>query len=331
MQLNKNSDKVYIIAEIGINHEGDVEKCAKMIKLAAEAGVNAVKLQTIDADENYVEDSESYNIFKGSELSRDETANMFKLARSLGLGIFSTAGDVKTVEWLEILNPDFWKISSGLMTHIPLVKHLAKLGRPMLISTGLVGSEEIDLTVNTVREEGNEQIVLFQCTSLYPTPPEMLNLAAIPWMKERYGVEVGFSDHSIGIDACFLAVGVGATLIEKHFTLDSCMPGYDHKISLEPDELNKLVRRVRFAEKMLGETQKILPQEIIPARDKYLRTIVALSAINIGESFTELNTGVKRTTPESRGSDPIYMDQIIGSRAKKRYKTNQPITLENMR
>ena len=153
------SNHVYIIAEIGINHEGSVEKCARMIKAAAKIGVDAVKLQTIDADLNYVAGSESYRIFKDSELTREETANMFSLARANGLDIFTTAGDINTVEWVEKLRPSCWKISSGLLTHIPMVRHLASLGRPLLISTGMASVEDIDLAIKTSQSVGNNNIV----------------------------------------------------------------------------------------------------------------------------------------------------------------------------
>jgi len=330
MQLNSGDGHVYIIAEIGINHEGDVEQCARMVEFAAQAGVDAVKLQTIDADANYVIGTESYRIFKGSELTRDETARIFDYARSFGLDVFTTAGDVATVEWVEELQPACWKISSGLMTHLPMVKYLAGLGRPILLSTGLGKIEEIDQAVKMIQSEGNDEFVLFQCVSLYPAPPESLNLSAIPWMRERYSVEVGFSDHSLGLDAAFLSVGVGATLIEKHFSLDASRPGFDHGISLEPDSLKELVQRVRLAESMLGVSRKEITQEQEFARTRFLRTVIALQDIQHGELLTEKNIGIKRPLPGARGAEPEDIWRMIGANAKRTIRVNEPVSVEDI-
>jgi len=268
-------NSIYIIAEIGIDHEGDVEQCAKMIEAAAEIGADAVKLQTIDADSNYVVGSESYKVFKGSELTREETANMFNLARENGLDVFTTVGDIGTAEWVEKLEPSCWKISSGLLTHIPMVRHLASLGRPLLISTGMANVDDINLAIETSKSAGNNDISLFQCTSLYPAPLDSLNLSTIGWLKEKYGYDVGFSDHSLGSDAAFLSVGAGATLLEKHFSLDPSQPGFDHKISLNIAGFKEMVERVRAAEKMMGTKQKEVSEAINNTRMKYLRSIVA--------------------------------------------------------
>ena len=319
------SDKVYVIAEIGINHEGSVEQCVRMIKAVAEIGVDAVKLQTIDADSNYVFGSESYRIFKDSELTREETANMFSLARDNGLDIFTTAGDIDTVEWVEKLKPSCWKISSGLLTHIPMVHHLASLGRPLLISTGMANVDDIDLAIETSQSAGNNDISLFQCTSLYPAPLDSLNLSTIGWLKERYGYDVGFSDHSLGSDAAFLSVGAGATLIEKHFSLDPSQPGFDHKISLNIAGFKEMVERVRVAEKMMGTMQKEVSEAVNNTRMKYLRSVVATRSIMAGQKLSGENIGIKRTLPGNLGLAPKYFESIIGSIAKIDIEVDQSI------
>jgi sialic acid synthase SpsE len=318
-------NKVYIIAEIGINHEGDVEQCAKMINAAAEIGVDAVKLQTIDADSNYVVDSESYKVFKGSELTREETANMFNLARKNGIDMFTTVGDISTANWIEKLEPSCWKISSGLLTHIPMIRHLASLKRPLLISTGMANVDDIDLAIKTSQSVGNNDISLLQCTSLYPAPFDSLNLSTISWLKERYGYDVGFSDHSLGSDAAFLSVGSGATLIEKHFSLDHNQSGFDHKISLNIVNFKKMVGRVRIAEKMMGIMQKEVSEDISNTRMKYLRSVVATRSIMTGQKFSDKNIGIKRTLPGDLGLAPKYFESIIGSIATINIKSNQPI------
>lgn len=319
-------DNVYIIAEIGVNHEGSAEQCAKMIEAAAVAGADAVKLQTIDADANYVVGSESYKVFKGSQLTRKETASMFNLASEIGLDIFTTAGDIETVEWVEKLEPSCWKISSGLLTHIPMVRHLASLGRPLLISTGMASLDDIDLAIETIKLEGNKDISLLQCTSLYPAPLDSLNLSTITWLKERYGYDVGFSDHSLGIDAAFLSIGAGAALIEKHFSLDPTRVGFDHKISLNASDFKQMVERVRLAEKVMGSPVKSLSKKIVEMRKKFLRSVVAIDAISKGDIFSTRNIGIRRTLPDKRGSEPKYFDTMLGLVAKKDFNVNDPIT-----
>lgn len=320
--------KVYIIAEIGINHEGSVEQCAKMIQTAADAGADAVKLQTIDADSNYVVGSDSYKVFKGSELTREETSNMFNLARENGLDVFTTAGDIATTEWVEKLEPSFWKISSGLLTHIPMVRHLASLGRPLLISTGMASEDDINLAIETSKSAGNNKISLFQCTSLYPAPLDSLNLSSIGWLKEKYGYDVGFSDHSLGIDAAFLSVGAGANLIEKHFSYDPTRVGFDHKISLNASDFKKMVERVRLAEKVMGSQVKSLSKNIVLMRKKFLRSVVAIDAISKGDIFSTKNIGIRRTLPDRGGCEPKYFDTILGLIANKDFCINEPITIE---
>ena len=322
--------KVKIIAEIGINHEGSVEKCARMIKEAANVGVNAVKLQTIDADANYVVGSESYKIFKGSELTREETSDMFDLARAKGLEIFTTAGDIETIKWVEEFKPSCWKISSGLLTHIPMVRYLASLGRPLLVSTGMASVDDIDLAIETIRSTGNSNISLFQCTSLYPAPIDSLNLSTISWLKERYNCKVGFSDHSLGSDAAFLSVGAGATLIEKHFSLDNGRSGFDHKISLDPNGLKEMIGRIRAAEQIMGEPIKYVSEPIKKMREKFLRSVVAIDSISKGDIFSSENIGVRRTLSDKKGSEPKYFDTMLGLIAKKDFNVNDPITIEEI-
>jgi len=332
-------NSIYIIAEIGINHEGSVENCASMIQAAADAGADAVKLQTIDADLNYVVGSESYKVFKGSELTREETANMFNLARENGLDVFTTVGDIGTAEWVEKLEPSCWKISSGLLTHIPMVRHLASLGRPLLISTGMANVDDINLAIETSKSAGNNDISLFQCTSLYPAPLDSLNLSTIGWLKEKYGYDVGFSDHSLGSDAAFLSVGAGATLLEKHFSLDPSQPGFDHKISLNIAGFKEMVERVRAAEKMMGTMQKEVSEAVNNTRMKYLRSIVSTRLILAGQRFSCENIGIKRTLPGNLGLAPKYFESIIGSIAtidievdqsirQTDFKSNQDPTME---
>ena len=321
------SNRVYIIAEIGINHEGDVEACRRMIDSAVKSGANAVKLQTIDADANYVKGTDSYKVFKASELTRDETRSMFQYAQELDIDIFTTCGDLATAKWIDEVNPVAWKVSSGLLTHIPMVRSLASFNRPMLISTGMATIGEIDQAISTIEEMGNNDITIFQCTSQYPTPPENVNLLNVLFLRERYRYDVGFSDHTIGNEAAFLAVGVGAKVIEKHFTFDSSRHGFDHAISLEADEFSNMTNQIRNAEILLGSYEKTVNNITYKTRNSILRTVVALCIIKKGDIFTSYNLGIKRPLPGKRGANPIHLDNIIGRVAKCSFNVDEPVNI----
>ena len=322
--------KVYVIAEIGINHEGDVEICGKMIEAASEAGVNAVKLQTVDADESYVVGTESHRLYARTSLTREETARMFSLARKKNLEIFTTAGDCFTLDWVETLQPFAHKISSGLLTHTPLIRQAAHYGRPIIVSTGIASVGEIDAAVEVIRDVGNEKLTLLQCTSKYPTPPESMQLSAIEWMRCRWGVQIGLSDHSQGDDAAFLAVGAGAVMIEKHFSLDPMRPSFDHRISVDAVGLRHLVSKVRLAESMMGSEGKVVAVDMSGARAELMRCLVARKAIIKGERFTIENLAVKRPLPSLRGLEPGNFYKVIGKRAVRNRKQDEPVTTNDV-
>jgi sialic acid synthase SpsE len=324
------SRKIYIIAEIGINHEGDVETCGRMIEAAAEAGANAVKLQTVDAEESYVVGTESYGLYVRAQLSREETTRMFALARNRNVDIFTTAGDCFTLDWVETLQPCAHKISSGLLTHVPLIRQAARYGRPMLVSTGMASVEEIDTAVEAIRDSGNEKITLLQCTSKYPTPPEALQISAIDWMRSRWSVEVGLSDHSQGDDAAFLAVGAGAVVIEKHFSFDPGRPDYDHRISVDVAGLRRVISRVRLAESMMGSAGKEISLDMSNSRKKFMRCLVARKPIVKGERFTVDNLAVKRSLPNLRGLEPVLFDNVIGKSAKRDLGRDEPVKVSDI-
>ena len=320
-----NDQPVFVIAEIGINHEGDVKRCAQMIKAAADAGVDAVKLQTIDADANYVKNSESYKIFKGAELNVDETKKMFQLAKSFGVEIFTTVGDFETLKWVNKLEPSAWKISSGLITHLPLIEKIAKLGKPALFSTGMSDIDEIKDAIDAFYQNGNRQVGIFQCTSIYPLKPENIYLSRISELKRIFNVPIGFSDHSLGSNAAFLSVGAGASMIEKHFTFDKGRKGYDHAISMNKKEMEELVKRVRLAEIMIGKGNVRFKELQKEKRETYLRCIVAKKNIQKGELFTEENITIKRPITNMRGLKPEYYKKIFNKVSTRDYNVDDPI------
>jgi N,N'-diacetyllegionaminate synthase len=307
-------EPVLVIAEIGINHEGSVETCARMIEEAVRAGADAVKLQTADPDENYAPGTESHKLFSQSQLSPEETARMFALARQHGLEAFTTTGG-NTLPWVEKLDPPAYKISSGLLGHLPLIARFARTGRPLLISTGFGEADDIAQAVDTLKAAGGRDFGLFQCTSLYPAAPESLNLGVIRWLEQAFKAPAGFSDHSLGIEAAVLSVAAGARMIEKHFTLDKSRPGFDHGISLEPDEFGQMMKRIRVAETMLGDGMKQLIPEQVAMADRMRRYLVAARDIPAGDVLAAEDIAVMRLGEGRAGLTPKHYEQLIGKRA----------------
>jgi len=325
--MSSFKNRTYLIAEIGINHEGDYNLCKKMVKEASICGVDAIKLQTINPDKNYTQQTKSYEIFKGSELTKKETADIFRYAKSLNLDFFTTAGDTETIDWIDELSPTHWKISSGLLTHLPVVSHIAKKNRPIILSTGMAYPHEIKSALECIKLSGNENISILQCSSIYPCPKDEINLAAIPWLKKEYGYKVGFSDHSIGINAAVLAVAIGAEIIEKHFTFDKNRPGFDHGISVDASELKIMVDEIREAEILIGSSEKIISKRIQESRDHFLRYIVASRQIDKGDIFTVSNIDIKRTSVNKPGLEPSKYNKILGMKATKKFEVDDLINI----
>ena len=315
----------YVIAEIGINHEGNFEVCKELILQAFNIGADAVKLQSIDPDKNYVVGSPSYRIFKNSQLSQNEHKKLFEYAASLGIDIFTTAGDYETVDWLEELDPPFWKISSGLLTHTPLIKYLARLNKPILLSTGMSDLNELDKAIKQIETEGNNKIAILQCTSVYPTPLNQINLKVIQKLKKMYKYQIGFSDHSLGDDAVFLSIAAGAEIIEKHFSFDTNRAGYDHKVSLDQRSFADMIKRIELAEMLLGDDQKSITESALVTKKNYSRFIVAEKQILHGEIFTVDNIAIKRTLPGTIGIEPERFEEILGMKSSRSYQKDEPI------
>ena len=318
--------KVFIIAEIGINHEGSIKKCLYLIKKAKLAGADAVKLQTINPENNYVEKSKSFKIFNKGILTPNETKKAFNYAKKCKIKIFTTCGDIETAKWVEKLNPTAWKISSGLIHHIPLISYLSKFKRTMILSTGIAKYDEIEKAVKTIKKKGNNKIVVLQCTSNYPVKFENINLSKIRLYKKRFKCDVGFSDHSIGSDAAFLSVAAGATYLEKHFTLNKKSKGFDHKISLEPKEFKNMVHKIRLAEKMMGSKNLKLKKNILKIRNTLKRIIVAKKDIKKGDKLSEKNLSIKRGFNTKNSLPPVMINKIIGKKSLKSAKKDSNIT-----
>ncbi|WP_290138215.1 N-acetylneuraminate synthase [Allocoprobacillus halotolerans] len=267
-------DKTYIIAEAGVNHNGDINLARQLIDAAAEARVNCIKFQTFKTSQlvsKYAQKAEyqkktdiknetQFDMLKKLELSFDDFYELKNYSEMKGLDFCSTSFDIESTEFLAKLHMPFWKIPSGEVTNLPYIIKIAKYNEPMIMSTGMCTMEEIEFIVKIIRKYNNQELTLLHCNTEYPTPFEDVNLKAMNTMKDKFNVRVGYSDHTKGIEVPIAAVALGAKVIEKHFTLSRHMEGPDHKASLEPNELKEMVTSIRNIEKALGLEEKKVSQ-----------------------------------------------------------------------
>lgn len=261
---------VYIIAEAGVNHNGSFEVACKLADAAKAAGVDCVKFQTFKSENlvshnaqkaeyqrNTMGDGSQVDMLKKLELSYNKFVDLKAYCDRIGICFLSTPFDFDSIEFLDSINMPFWKIPSGEVTDLPYLVALAKTRKPVIMSTGMCEMAEIETAINVLRKNGTKEIKLLHCNTEYPTDFGDVNLKAMQTMRAAFGLEVGYSDHTKGIEVPVAAVALGATVIEKHFTLDSNMKGPDHKASLEPDQLTEMVLNIRHIEKALGTGDKI--------------------------------------------------------------------------
>lgn len=332
------SHKPFIIAEMSGNHNQSIEKAKEIIDAAAASGVNAIKFQTYTPDTLtinhnkglfFIDDEKSlwkgqtlYDLYKVAYTPWDWHEELFNYARGKQLIPFSTPFDETAVDLLESLNTPVYKIASFENNHIPLLKRVAKTGKPVIVSTGLSTMDDISETVKTLREAGCEQFVLLKCTSSYPATPETTNLKTIPDMATRFQCQVGLSDHTMGIGVPLAAIALGATVIEKHFTLRRADGGVDSTFSLEPLEMTALVVESLRAFQSLGQVSyEVLSEEIKNLRFK--RSIYVVEQIAAGELFTDSNVRIIRP---GDGLHPRFLDDIIGKRASVDIKRGTPLS-----
>jgi N-acetylneuraminate synthase/N,N'-diacetyllegionaminate synthase len=312
----------FIIAEVGINHNGDIELAKKTILKAKECGASAVKLQTFRAKTLCLQAAPYYNLFEKCEFSESQIQELNEFCKNLNINIFSAVFDEWAINLWSNLNTIAIKIASGDITHIPLLKHAASKGFPMIVSTGGASDLEIKNAVKAIKSVNNNlPISLLHCISNYPTNISDLNLNCIREMKENYKIPIGFSDHTIGISASISAVAIGADLIEKHFTLDKNLEGPDHKLSSDPKEFKELVQGIRIAFKARGNDRKKVVEhtESINA----MRRSVT-SSIDIAKG-TKIEKNMLVIRRPGDGIQPIDIEKIIGLEAKINIKSNKTI------
>ena len=329
---------VLIIAEAGVNHNGNLDLALKMVDEAKRAGADIVKFQTAIPEKvisKYADKAEYQKKTTGNEESQLEMCKRIHLKLSdydiikkyceeVGIEFLSTPFDLESIDYLEKLGMRLWKIPSGEITNLPYLIKIAKTGKPVIMSTGMAELNEVEEAVNVLKENGAGEITLLHCTTEYPAPFESVNLRAMNTLREKFGTEVGYSDHTVGFEAAVAAVGLGASVIEKHFTLNHNMEGPDHKASLEPEELEIMVNNIRLIEKALGDGVK-RPAEAEKKNISIARkSIVAAKDIKKGEIFTEENITVKR--PGS-GISPMKWFEVLGTEAVRDFGEDELIEL----
>ncbi|KFX32684.1 N-acetylneuraminate synthase [Geobacillus stearothermophilus] len=330
----------FIIAEMSGNHNQSLERALAIVEAAAKAGAHALKIQTYTADtmtlnlenpEFKIEDSDSlwkgntlYQLYQQAYTPWEWHKPIFDRARELGMIPFSTPFDETAVDFLEELDVPMYKIASFENTDIPLIKKVASTGKPMIISTGMATVAELDETVRAAREAGCKDLILLKCTSTYPASPENTNILTIPHMRELFNCQVGLSDHTMGVGVAVASVALGATVIEKHFTLSRADGGVDSAFSMEPDEMKALVVETERAWQALGEV-KYGPTEKEKASLKFRRSIYVAKDIKAGEKFTKENIRVIRP---GYGLEPKYFERIIGLTAKQDLKAGTPLSFD---
>jgi N-acetylneuraminate synthase len=326
----------FIIAEIGGNFTTVAEAC-RLIDAVAEAGCDAVKLQTFRAEtltsRKAMFDMENTGIasqwehFKKYELSREDHVAIFDHAKSKGLVVFSTPSHETDVDLLEGIGAVAHKIGSDDLLNLPLLRYAARTGKPVLLSTGMSLLSEVDIAVQAILETGHDQLVLFHCTTNYPTHPESVNLRAMQTMQKQFAFPVGYSDHTLGIDTCYAAAVLGAPVLEFHFTLDKNADGPDHMVSKDPRETSDLVRKVRQLPILLGDGFKQPAASEAVTRLNNRKGIVATANIRKGETLSLANIAIKRP---GTGIGSVHFDELLGKAASRDIADDTPLTWDDI-
>lgn len=332
--------KTLIIAEAGVNHNGDIELAKELVAAAKAAGADIVKFQTFKTGSLVTKAAEKASYQKGVtcaaesqyamirklELSRADHEVLIEECRRHGIGFFSTAFDADSFDMLVEMGLDQVKIPSGELTNLPLLRYMSRFGKPIILSTGMANLGEIEAAIDVIEQAGTprSRVTVLHCTTEYPAPMAEVNLRAMVSMKAAFGVEVGYSDHTPGIEIPIAAVALGARVIEKHFTLNRMLPGPDHQASLEPHELKAMVDAIRNVEAALGDGVKRPSPSELKNKPIARKSLVAIRSIRAGEDFSAENMGTKRP---GTGLSPMLWDEIVGRTATKDFAVDELITL----
>ncbi len=333
-------NRTLIIAEAGVNHNGDLALAKQLIERAAEAGADLVKFQTFKADRQVTrtakkavyqtqttsKEESQHEMLRRLEISTDMHHELIEHCAVNNIGFFSTGFDIESIDLLLSLGQDFFKVPSGEMTNLPYLRHIGQLGKTVILSTGMATLGEVESAIDALEQAGTPRanISVLHCTTEYPTPMTEVNLRAMQSMQTAFGVEVGYSDHTPGIEVSIAAVAMGASVIEKHFTLDRNLPGPDHQASLEPEELTAMVSAIRNIEVALGDGIKRLTPSEAKNAPVMRKSLLANQAIKAGEIFSADNITAKRP---GTGISPMRWDDVIGRTASRDFAEDELIDL----
>ena len=333
-----DTSKIFIIAEAGVNHNGNLDLAYQLIDVAKDAGADAVKFQTFIPEKiiskfadkaNYQKETTDKNesqleMIKKFVLSFEDHKKLFDYCKNKNINFLSSPFDLDSIDFLNELGLDTFKIPSGEIINLPYLKKIGSLNKKLIISTGMANLGEVESAIDILVKSGTkkENITILHCTTNYPCPYKEVNLKAILTLKEAFKLPVGYSDHTLGIEVPVAAVAMGAKIIEKHFTLDKKLPGPDHKASLEPGELKKMVKAIRNIEIALGDGIKKPNKSEIEIMKVVRKSIVASKSIKKGAMFTKTNITVKRP---GTGISPMRWDEVIGERANRDFKDDELI------
>jgi len=340
-RLLGEGEPCFIVAEVGVNHNGSVNMAKKLIDAAKDAGADAVKFQAFKTEKLVTKYAEKpryqkettgstksqYDLLKGLELKDEEIEELYRYAKERGIIFLSSAFDKESVDLLDKLGVPAFKVASGEITNFALLEYIAERKKPIILSTGMSTLREIKEALEVIREEGVKDVVLLHCVTNYPAKTEEANLRVIEVWKQSFGLPIGFSDHTLGTAIPIAAAALGAVLIEKHFTLDKTLPGPDQRASLQPDEFKEMVEAIRDVEKARGNGVKRLTEEEERIKKVVRRSIVARVKIPKGTTITENMLDLKRP---GTGLEPKYLSKVIGMKAKKNIKPDELVTFDKL-
>lgn len=318
---------VFVVAEIGINHNGDMSTAKKLIRKAKQSGADAVKFQTFKASDLAIPTSKYFPIFEKVEFSESDFIDLSNYAKTKKIIFFSTPSSIQTVNFLDRIKVPIFKISSGDLTNIPLIKHIASKNKPIILSTGMGTIEEIELAIKAIIKKRNKKIIILHSVSGYPTPTNEANLNVINSLKNQFPFIIGFSDNGEGIEVSSIATAVGAKVIEKHFTLNKKMEGADHKISADPVDFTNMVKKIRNMEKILGLERKTVQKSEENNRIQARKSLTVNTTIEKGTKITKNMISIMRP---ATGITPKEISKVIGKTAKKQIKIYESLKWKNL-
>jgi N,N'-diacetyllegionaminate synthase len=331
----------FVIAEAGVNHNGDINMAKKLIDAVKEAGATAVKFQTFKAEhvvtreagkaayqiETTGNEESQFEMIKKLELSESDFRELFHYAHEKGIVFLSSPFDKDSVDLLDELGMPAFKIGSGEITNFPLLEYIARKGKPIILSTGMATLREVEEALQVIQDQGVKDIILLHCVTSYPAMAKDINLKAMETLSVAFNLPVGLSDHTVGITIPIAAVALGACVIEKHLTLDRKLPGPDHRASLEPEELRQMIEAIRDVENAMGDGIKRLTEKEEEIKKAARRSIVAKVDIPLGTTITEDMLDIKRP---GTGMEPKYISKVVGSVARSLIRRDELLTLDKL-